>query len=126
MKTVNEEKSNVAVVSSLAAVTMFAIALIVGGGATAVVLNSHYSMVNQAGRVSGTNSASNGTFRMTLVITVNNAWNSTLSGPRYFVLTANGLESSANLSMPAHTLIQLTIIDYDSASPQLSWRPLEC
>ncbi len=58
-----------------------------------------------------------GVFSLTLVITVNNQWNSTVTGPRYWVLTPQGLVSSANISLPAHTLIRLTIVDLDSASP---------
>jgi len=62
-------------------------------------------------------SGSNTPFSLTLVITPNNAWNSTTTAPRYWVLTPNGLRSAANISIPAHTLIVLTIIDYDSPSP---------
>lgn len=58
-----------------------------------------------------------GAFKLTLVITGSSPWNSTTTGPRYWVLTPDGLESSANISLPAHTLIQLAILDYDSATP---------
>ncbi|MEM0271703.1 MAG: hypothetical protein QW514_04060 [Thermoprotei archaeon] len=56
-------------------------------------------------------------YTLTLVITTNNLWNGTTPQPRYWVLTPSGLESAANIELPAHTLIVLTIIDYDSASP---------
>ncbi|PSN94652.1 hypothetical protein B9Q06_08295 [Candidatus Marsarchaeota G2 archaeon ECH_B_2] len=56
-------------------------------------------------------------YSLTLVITTNNLWNGTTPQPRYWVLTPNGLESSANIELPAHTLIVLTIIDYDSPTP---------
>lgn len=52
-----------------------------------------------------------------LVITTDKAWNSTVTRPRYCVLTPSGLKSAANIYLPAHTLIILTIIDYDSPKP---------
>lgn len=64
-----------------------------------------------------TEQSSNLTYSLTLVVTVNNPWNSTVIQPRYWVLTPQGLVSSANIPLPAHTLIKLTIVDYDSASP---------
>ena len=111
-------------VSTVAAVSMFAIALIIGGGVTGLILNAHYQ--NQQQGVSSTTTTSqtttggavsSGPFAITLVITGNAAWNSTTTGPRYWVLTPSGLDSSANISLPAHTLIQLTIIDYDTPTP---------
>jgi hypothetical protein len=60
---------------------------------------------------------SNSTYSLTLIVTVNNPWNSTVTQPRYWILTPQGLVSSANILLPAHTLIRLTIIDYDSPSP---------
>ncbi len=55
---------------------------------------------------------------LTLVITPNNYFhNATISHrqPAYYVLEPNGtLGSSAKIVLPAHTLISLTIIDYDS------------
>ncbi|MEM3857304.1 MAG: hypothetical protein QXI37_02210, partial [Thermoprotei archaeon] len=58
-----------------------------------------------------------GPYYLTLVVTPNAVWNSTTTAPRYWVLTPNGLKSSANISIPAHTLIVMTIVDYDSPSP---------
>ncbi len=59
----------------------------------------------------------NAVYHLTLVIITNNLWNSSTTQPRYWVLTPNGLESAQNITLPAHTLIVLTIIDYDSATP---------
>ncbi len=61
---------------------------------------------------------------LTLIITPNNWFhNSTINHrqPAYFVLEPNGtLGSAANLYLPSHQLISLTIIDYDSGtSPAL-------
>lgn len=61
--------------------------------------------------------AAGSTYSLTLVITADNAWNSTTSAPKYWVLTPQGLASAANITLPAHTLIRLTIVDYDTPSP---------
>ncbi|MHB8359004.1 MAG: hypothetical protein ACYDCP_05840 [Thermoplasmataceae archaeon] len=57
---------------------------------------------------------------ITLVITPNNWFhNSTINHrqPAYYVLEPNGtLGSSANIILPAHRLISITIIDYDSGA----------
>ncbi|MDG6988238.1 MAG: hypothetical protein JRN21_02820 [Nitrososphaerota archaeon] len=58
-----------------------------------------------------------GPFKLTLLIAGAAQWNSTATAPKYWVLTPDGLKSSANITLPAHTLIQLTIVDYDTASP---------
>lgn len=66
--------------------------------------------------------ASASAFDLTLVITTNNYYNSTVGDqPAYFVLGPNGtLESSASISLPAHRLIRLTIICYDNGSATLT------
>lgn len=115
-------KNKKSAVSTLAAVSMFVIALIIGGGAVGMMLGAYGQSQPGTSIATTTNTVgvapTNGTvYKLTLAITVNNAWNSTTSGPRYWVLTPNGLMSSANISLPANTLIQLTIIDFDSASP---------
>jgi hypothetical protein len=54
---------------------------------------------------------------LTMIITPN-VWfnNSTGTQPAFFVVEPNGqLASSATIKLPAHTLITLTIIDYDGA-----------
>lgn len=115
------QKKKKSAVSTLAAVSMFVIALIIGGGLTGMIFNAYGQNQSTSSTSSTTTTSTHGTnggtFKITLVITVNNAWNATVSGPRYWVLTPNGLESSANINLPAYTLIQMTIIDYDSASP---------
>ncbi len=61
---------------------------------------------------------STGPYSLTLVISPNNWFdNATIHHrqPAYFVVGPNGqLESSAKIMLPAHRLIELTIIDYDS------------
>lgn len=58
-------------------------------------------------------------YRLTLVETAANEWNSTAPGsqPMFLVVGPTGLESSANISVPARTLIELVIISYDSPTP---------
>jgi hypothetical protein len=48
---------------------------------------------------------------------MNTAWNATTAQPRFLVFGSNGLESSANISLPAKTLIELTIVSYDTPTP---------
>ncbi len=58
------------------------------------------------------------TTSLTLVVTANNWFkNATINTtqPAFFVLQPNGqLSSAADIKLPSHTLITLTIIDYDS------------
>ena len=51
-------------------------------------------------------------YQLTLVITTNNIFNSTVGDqPAYYVLTAHGLQSSANISLPVNRLNELTIVN---------------
>jgi len=57
---------------------------------------------------------------LTLVITTGNTYNGTVGEqPAYYVLGQNGLQSSANISLPAHRLIKLVIINYDDGNASL-------
>lgn len=56
-------------------------------------------------------------YRLTLVQTMNGEWNSSLAQPKFYVLGPDGLESSANIVLPVKTLIQLTIVSYDTPTP---------
>ncbi len=61
--------------------------------------------------------SSSSPYAITLLETMN-PWNSTSPPqPRFFVLGNNGLESSANIILPAHRQIQLTIVSYDTPTP---------
>jgi len=71
--------------------------------------------------VFSSNSSSSSPFALTLAITTNNVYNSTVGDqPAYYVLGPNGLESSANISLPAHRLIKLVIINYDDGPGNLT------
>jgi hypothetical protein len=58
-------------------------------------------------------------YMVTLLETMGNKWNSTAteSQPMFFVAGPTGLESSANITLPAHRLIELVIISYDTPTP---------
>ncbi len=65
--------------------------------------------------------SSSSPFVLTLAITTNNFYNSTVGDqPAYFVVGPNGLESSANITLPAHQLIKLVIINYDDGGANLT------
>jgi len=58
---------------------------------------------------------------LTLIITTENDFNSTVgSQPAFYVLGPNGLESSANISLPAHRLIELVITNFDEGNASLA------
>ena len=69
--------------------------------------------------VSGTNSSS--PYVLTLAITTDSIYNATVGDqPAYFVFGPNGLTSSANISLPAHQLIKLVIVNYDDGAANLT------
>jgi len=58
-------------------------------------------------------------YMLTLLETMGNKWNATApeSQPQFFVAGPSGLQSSANISLPADRLIELVIISYDTPTP---------
>jgi heme/copper-type cytochrome/quinol oxidase subunit 2 len=56
-------------------------------------------------------------YRIFIVEPMDTAWNSTTAQPRFYVVGPNGLESSANISVPVNTQIQMTIVSYDTPTP---------
>lgn len=60
------------------------------------------------------------TYKLTMVEIMDVAWNSTIMQPKFYVLGSHGLESAANISLPAHTLIQLTVFSYDTPTDDVS------
>ncbi len=60
-------------------------------------------------------SSSASPYVLALVITTNNVFNSTVGAqPAYYVVGPDGLQSSANITLPAHTLIEVVIQNYDT------------
>ncbi|MDA4111390.1 MAG: hypothetical protein OK439_02545 [Thaumarchaeota archaeon] len=95
--------------------------LIVFGVVLAAALGYYFATITHVGNASS--SANNQTlsssqpYRLFIVEPMDTGWNSTTAQPKFFVLGPNGLGSSANLSVPANTLIQLTIVSYDTPTP---------
>lgn len=60
-------------------------------------------------------------YELTLVVTDNNFFNSSVGDqPAYFVLTDTGLHSSASISIPSHTEVDFTIINYDDGNTTIA------
>jgi hypothetical protein len=53
-------------------------------------------------------------YRLMLIEPMNTGWNTTLAQPKFYVVGQAGLTSSANISVPVRTLIQVTIVSYDT------------
>jgi hypothetical protein len=73
--------------------------------------------------VTSTASGSNSSepYVLTLVITTGNFYNSTFGDqPAYYVLGPNGLQSSAQIIVPAHRTIELVIVNYDDGAANLT------
>ncbi len=100
---------------------VLAVALILSGfGAALAVGGTGSKVVSTTTVMQTTNSTSASPYVVTLVITTNNIFNSTVQDqPAYFVLGPNGLESSANISLPANRLIKMVIINYDDGNASL-------
>jgi hypothetical protein len=66
-------------------------------------------------------SQNTGVYPLTLVITTGNTFNSTVGEqPAFYVLTSGGLVSTANIRLPANTMIKLTIVCYDEGNASLA------
>lgn len=105
------------------------IGLIVAGLVLAVLFGYYFGTITTASKVSTTTVTSTTTqsnnssspFDLTLVITTNNLFNSTIGDqPAYYVLGPSGLESAASISLPAHRLIKLVIMCYDDGAANLT------
>ncbi len=75
--------------------------------------------ITQTSGVNGQNSSS--PYVLSMVITTGNSFNSTIGDqPAFYVLGPNGLESSANIKLPANSLIELVITNYDEGGANIS------
>lgn len=78
------------------------------------------STVTQTTTSTQTASASSGPYILTMVITTQNTYNaSTGAQPAYFVQGPHGLQSSANITLPANTLIEVVIMNFDQGNATL-------
>jgi len=103
-------------------IALVALSMAVGGALGTIAAGNGAqatSTVTQSASSTGTNTT--GPFILTLVITTNNLYNSTVgTQPAYFVLGPNGLQSSANIAIPAHRLIEVVIMNFDEGNATLN------
>jgi len=94
-------------------IILLAVGIGIGWGFQSTVSPSSHGTVTVTSQLQGT-------YPLTLVITTNNTYNSTIGPqPAYYVLTSEGLKSSANIALPANTMIKLTIVCYDNGNASL-------
>ncbi len=65
-------------------------------------------------RTSQASTQSGSVYRLTLMEIMDTQWNSSIAQPQFFVMGPSGMVPSASISLPARTLIQLTIVSYDT------------
>lgn len=62
-------------------------------------------------------SLSNQPYTLNLLVVQDQPWNLTATQPAYIVLSDGALYSSANISLPSHTRINVNIFNFDGAGP---------
>jgi len=99
-------------------IAVLALALVIGGlGAGIAISGKTGPPVTTTVTATSTTTNSTSPYVLTLVITINNLFNSTAGDmPAYYVLGPQGLQSSASISVPANRLIKLVIINYDNGN----------
>ena len=102
-------------------VAVLAVALILSGfGAALAVGGVGSKAASTTTATTAGNSTSAAPYVLTLVLTTNSVFNSTVqSQPAFFVLGPNGLQSAANFTLPANRLIKMVIINYDDGNASL-------
>lgn len=86
------------------------IVLVITAGLVGVLAVYYGTQVHSA----SANSSQTGPFRLTLVEIMDTGWNSSIAQPQFAVLGPDGTQPATHIILPAHTLIQLTIISYDT------------
>ena len=93
------------------------VALIIVGGVGIGVAYDHAVSVTTQPNSHGNQTTQSTYYPLTIAITTNNQFNSTIGDqPAFFVLKNGELLSSANISLPANKQINLTIINYDDGT----------
>ncbi len=120
---ITDRRRNRRAVSDVAfAASIFAMGLVVAGlgvGFSSELSgsqNSAQAVQVHTSSAGASATGASGVYAITLVITSNDQWNSSTTAPRFWVLTPTGLVSAANMSLPAHRMIQMTIEDFDTPS----------
>lgn len=92
-----------------------------GIGTSVPVVSQASNATSSSSSSSSEASNSSAPYTVTLVITTGNTFNSTVGEqPAYYVVGPDGLQSSAQIYLPAHRLIKLVIVNYDDGSANLS------
>lgn len=108
------------VITVAAMIVLLTIGIGIGWGVQTTVVQSPTGTVTTVTQ-SGNQSQAQGPYSLTLVITTGNLYNSSVGDqPAYYILTSQGLESSANISLPTGRLIRLTIVNYDDGNANLT------
>ena len=102
-------------------VAVLAVALVIGGFGAGIAISGREGGASTTTATTTTTATdSSAPFVVTLVIATDSIFNATASDqPAFFVLGAHGLESSANIAVPAHRLIKLVIVNYDDGNATL-------
>jgi hypothetical protein len=101
-------------------VAVLAVALILSGFGAAYGLGFGSKTVSTTTITTTTGTASNSTYDLTMVISTGSIFNATVGDqPAFFILGPDGLESTAQVYLPANTLIKLTIVNYDDGNASL-------
>ncbi len=91
------------------------VVIILAGGASVGLLAG-----NAIGHTSSSSSTTQNIYSLTMVVQTDVQFNASVGGqPAFYVLQNGTLESSAMIYFPANTLIDLTIIDYDTGPAPL-------
>jgi hypothetical protein len=98
------------------------VALVIGGlGAGFAIAGREGPQVTTTVTTTSTGTNSSSPFLLTLVVATGSIFNSSAGDqPAFFVLGPNGLQSSASISVPAHRLIELVIVNYDDGNANMS------
>jgi hypothetical protein len=114
--------SNKALTSGLTVAVLAAALILTGYGAALAVGGAGGKSTSTTTVISTvTNSSTSSPYVVNLVISVNNVFNSSQgTEPAFFLLGPNGLQSAANLTLPANRLIELVIVNYDDGNATLN------
>ncbi|HME19643.1 MAG TPA: hypothetical protein VKF15_07910 [Nitrososphaerales archaeon] len=114
---------NTSVLTVAAMIVLLSIGIGIGWGFQSTVVPTPSAITVTATQTLTTTQASSsnqGPYVLTLVLTTGSIYNSTVGDqPAFFVLTPHGLESSANIVLPAGRLIELVIVNYDDGNATL-------
>jgi len=93
--------------------TLILVIIVIGGISIGA---AYYKSVSEISTSTHANGTQGGIYYITLLETMNNSMNNTMQ-PRFFIVSNGHLIPAANISLPSHTLIVLTVISYDTPTP---------